>query len=74
MTPEGIFPKYEQARQKVYTEELQKIGSSLDQWKARKFDADRARKLMADAGFPVQKSGDGWSCPSFPVDQGADNL
>jgi len=69
MTPEGIFPKYEQARQKVYTEELQKIGSTLDQWKARKFDADRARKLMAEAGYPVQKTGDGWSCPSFPVDK-----
>ena len=30
MTPEGIFPKYEQARQKVYTEELEKEGSSLE--------------------------------------------
>jgi len=69
MTPEGIFPKYEEARKKVYTEELQKIGSNLDQWKARKFDADRARKLMAEAGFPVQQVGEGWACPSFPVDQ-----
>ena len=31
-------------------------------------------KLMTDAGFPVQKSGNGWSCPSFPVDQGAASL
>jgi len=69
MTPQGIFPKYEQARQKVYTEELAKIGSTLDQWQARKFDADRARKLMSDAGFPVQKNGDDWSCPSFPTEQ-----
>jgi len=69
MTPEGIFPKYEEARQKVYAEELKKIGSSLEEWKARKFDAERARKLMTEAGFPVQKSGACWSCPSFPVDK-----
>jgi oligopeptide transport system substrate-binding protein len=69
MTPEGIFPKYEEARQKVYSEELKKVGSSLEEWKARKFDPERARKLMTEAGFPVQKSGTGWSCPSFPVDQ-----
>jgi oligopeptide transport system substrate-binding protein len=69
MTPEGIFPKYEQARQKVYTEELKKIGSSLEKWKARKFDPEEARKLLAEAGYPVQKSGDGWACPSFPVEQ-----
>jgi len=69
MTPEGIFPKYEEARKKVYTEELAKIGSTLEKWKARKFDGDEARKLMTEAGFPVVKSGDGWSCPSFPIDQ-----
>lgn len=69
MTPEGIFPKYEEAREKVYTEELKKQGSSLEQWRARKFDADQARKLMTEAGFPVQKTGAGYSCPSFPVDQ-----
>ena len=69
MTPEGIFPKYEQARQKVYSEELAKQGSSLEEWKARVFNAEKARKLMADAGYPVQKAGAGWSCPTFPVDK-----
>ncbi len=67
-TPEGIFPKYEEARTKIYTEELAKIGSNLDEWKARKFDAEKARKLMTEAGFPVEKSGDGYSCAKFPVD------
>jgi len=67
-TPEGIFPKYEEARRKVYTEELAKIGSNLDEWKARKFDAEKARKLMTEAGFPVQQTGSGYSCPTFPVD------
>ncbi len=67
-TPEGIFPKYEEARKKVYTEELAKIGSSMDEWKARKFDAEKARKLMTEAGFPIQQTGSGYSCPTFPVD------
>jgi oligopeptide transport system substrate-binding protein len=69
MTPEGIFPKYEQARQKVYTEELKKQGSSLEEWKARVFDAEKARKLMTEAGFAVQKSGNGYVCPNFPVEK-----
>lgn len=67
-TPEGIFPKYEEARKKVYTEELAKIGSNLDEWKARKFDAEKARKLLTEAGFPVEKTGSGYACPKFPVD------
>ena len=69
MTPQGVFPKYEEAREKVYTEELKKQGSSLAEWKARIFDAEKARKLMTEAGYAVNKSGDGYSCPSFPVDQ-----
>jgi oligopeptide transport system substrate-binding protein len=69
MTPEGIFPKYEDARQKVYSEELKKQGSSLEEWKARIFNAEKARQLLNEAGFPVQKSGNGFSCPSFPADK-----
>jgi len=66
--PFGIFPKYEEAREKVYSEELKKQGSSLDEWKARKFNAEKGRKLLTEAGFPVQQSGSGWICPTFPVD------
>ena len=66
--PFGIYPKYEAAREKVYTEELKKQGSSLDEWKARIFNAEKARQLMTEAGFPVQKNGNGWSCPTFPVE------
>ena len=69
MTPEGIFPKYEEARQKVYSEELKKQGSSIDEWNKRVFDPDKARKLLTDAGYAVQKSGNGYSCPTFPVDK-----
>jgi oligopeptide transport system substrate-binding protein len=68
-TPEGLFPKYEEARTKVYTEELAKKGSTLEKWKARNFDPVEARKLLTEAGFPVQANGPGWSCPTFPVNQ-----
>lgn len=68
-TPEGIFPKYEEARTKVYTENLKKQGSSLEEWKARVFDAEKGRKLLAEAGFPVTKNGNTYSCPSFPAEQ-----
>ncbi len=68
-TPEGLFPEYEAIRARVYDRELKKIGSSLEEWKARKFDAPQARKLLGEAGFPVTGSEGNWSCPSFPVDQ-----
>jgi oligopeptide transport system substrate-binding protein len=68
-TPEGLFPEYEAIRARVYDRELKKIGSSLEEWKARKFDAPKARQLLAEAGFPVTGSEGNWSCPSFPVDQ-----
>lgn len=68
-TPEGIFPKYEEARTKVYTEELAKIGSSLEEWKARKFDAEAARKILGELGYKVEKSGNGYITRDFPGDQ-----
>lgn len=68
-TPEGLFPEYEAIRAKVYDRELKKKGSSLEEWKARKFDAPQARKLLGEAGFPVTGEEGNWSCPSFPVDQ-----
>ena len=69
MIPFGIFPKYEEARAKVYTEALKQKGSSLEEWKARIFNAEKARSLMGEAGYPVQRTGGGWSCPDFPVEQ-----
>lgn len=69
LTPEGIFPAYEEARTRVYTAELKKQGSSLEEWKARKFNAEKARKLLTEAGFAVQQTGSGWACPDFPVEK-----
>jgi len=35
-----------------------------------KFNAEQARQLLSDAGFPVTKKGDGsYACPKFPADQ-----
>ena len=68
-TPEGIFPEYEKARTKVYTELLAKQGSSLEEWKARKFDAEKARKLLGEAGYPVTGSEGNWSVPDFPINK-----
>lgn len=69
MTPEGVFPKYEKIRDKVYADELKKQGSSLEQWNAQIFEPEKARKLLNEAGFAVTPSGDGYACPSFPVDE-----
>ncbi len=66
-TPEGIFPKYEESRTKVYTDELQKTGRTLEQWKSRVFDPVKARQLLEEAGYPVQQSGNTFSCPTFPI-------
>jgi oligopeptide transport system substrate-binding protein len=69
LTPEGIFPKYEEARQKVYAEKLKENKISPEDWSKRAFDPERARKLLTEAGFPVQQNGSTFSCPSFPVDK-----
>lgn len=68
-TPEGIFPKYEEARQKIYAEKLKADGISQEEWEKRIFNPEKARKLLTEAGFPVQQSGKGFSTPSFPVDK-----
>ena len=69
-TPEGIFQKYDEARNKVFTEKLKSENITAEEWsKQRMFDAEKARKLLTEAGFSVQKSGDGWSAPTFPVDK-----
>ncbi|MDQ3323043.1 MAG: peptide ABC transporter substrate-binding protein, partial [Acidobacteriota bacterium] len=68
-TPEGIFPKYEEARKKVYAEKLRENNITPEQWAKRTFDSEGARKLMTEAGYPVQKQGSGYATPTFPVDK-----
>ncbi len=70
ITPNGTYPAYDKAREKVSEEMRVKSGVSPEVWEKReKFDPDQARKLMAEAGFPVEKSGNGYACPKFPTDQ-----
>lgn len=70
ITPTGIFPEYDKAMAKVGEEIRQERGISPEEWTkfVKKLDPEKARKLLTEAGFPVQKSGDGFSCPSFPTD------
>lgn len=69
ITPAGIFPAYDKAREKVSEEVRKERGVPPEEWaKNNKFDPDQARKMLTDAGFPVQKSGDGFICPNFPTD------
>ena len=67
-TPEGIFPKYEEARKKIYAEKVKEAGISDEEWSKRMFDPERARQILEEAGYPVQKTGGGYSCPTFPLD------
>ena len=70
-TPSGIFPDYDKAMEKVGEEVRRERGISPEDWaKQRKqFDPELARRLLTEAGFPVQKNGDSFSCPTFPADK-----
>ncbi|HEX8735139.1 MAG TPA: peptide ABC transporter substrate-binding protein [Pyrinomonadaceae bacterium] len=70
-TPSGIFPEYDKAMDKVGEEIRRERGISPEDWaKQRKqFDPESARKLLTEAGFPVQQNGGGFSCPAFPADK-----
>ncbi|MFM8441428.1 MAG: peptide ABC transporter substrate-binding protein [Acidobacteriota bacterium] len=68
-SPKGIFPDYDAVRESVFSEERTSRGISEDEWTRRKFDPEAARRMLGEAGYPVIKTTDGFSCPTFPVDQ-----
>lgn len=70
-TPSGIFPDYDKAMAKVGEEIRQERKISPEDWakQQKQFDPERARKLLAEAGFPVQQNGNSFACPTFPTDK-----
>ena len=68
-TPEGIFPKYEEARKKVQTAKIKELKISEEEWAKRIFDPEKARKLLTEAGFKVESIENKWTCSNFPVDK-----
>ena len=70
-TPSGIFPDYDKAMAKVGEEIRQEQNVSPEDWakQQKKFNPEKARKLLTEAGFPVQKNGNSFSCPTFPTDR-----
>lgn len=70
MSPPGIFPEYDKARQKISEAKRVEKNISPAEWsKYAKFDLELAHKLMNEAGYPVTKKGDGYECPSFPTEK-----
>ncbi len=55
--PEGILSKYDEARNKVFAEELKANKISAEDWGKRMFDPEQARRILTDAGYPVIKDG-----------------
>lgn len=70
-TPSGIFPDYDKAMSKVGEEIRQERKMTPEEWarQQKQFDPERARKLLTEAGFPVQQNGNSFACPTFPTDK-----
>ena len=69
IVPNGTFPDYDKAREKVGEEFRSQKNISPENWKNYfGFDPEQARKMLTDAGFPIQKTGEAYSCPTFPTD------
>ncbi len=67
-SPEGIFPAYEEARKIVQAEKLKSGEIKEDEWNKRIFDPERARKLLKEAGYPVEGGEGNYNCPTFPLE------
>ncbi len=69
--PENIFPKYEEARKKVFEELAKKKNVNLEEWNNRnRFNPEKACAEFTDAGYKVTKR-DGGRCTveGFPIEK-----
>ncbi len=71
LSPTGIYPDYDKAMAKVGEEIRQKENISPEDWakQQKQFNPERARQLLAEAGFPVIKDGDDFVCQNFPINK-----
>jgi ABC-type oligopeptide transport system substrate-binding subunit len=70
-TPENIFPKYEEARKKVFEQERQKHNVPAEEWNQRNhLSPETACNLMVEAGYKITER-DGGRCTveNFPVEK-----
>lgn len=69
-TPEGIFPKYEEARTKVYGELLRQNNITLEEWQGRIFNPAKACQLLRESGYQVADEANGrCKVSNFPVEE-----
>lgn len=70
ISPSGIVLDYDKSRQNAGEEIRKERGIAPEEWeKDNRFNQIEAHKLLTTAGFPVQKDGNGFSCPNFPTDK-----
>jgi len=54
----------------VQAETRQTKNISQEEWDSnRRFNPEKARKLLTEAGYPVIQNGSTFSCPTFPLDK-----
>lgn len=68
-TPEGIFPKYEEARKRVYERLNKENNVPQEEWNKRMFNPAKACELMKEAGYSVTPKEEGrCTVTGFPAD------
>lgn len=66
--PQGIFPEYEIAKQKIKNEAEPNESTDKDSEKLI-YDPEKARRFLAESGYKIISDENGFSCPDFPVDK-----
>lgn len=67
--PEGIFPKYEKVRERVFADLAKKNGISQEELDKKYFNPAKACELMKQAGYTVQPRENGrCAVTDFPAD------